>query len=158
MAVWLIILLCAGIFLVFLLLVIFLLLMRYLNYRENVKMAEQGMIPQEKPKRNRGFLIAGWIITGMGFLVTLILWLIGALALGEGQFYPLALGPWVLLGLVPMVFGLFLLLVYVILAPSGSKKQTEQTPYETVESAITESTSVPLDDAAEESNPDLDSY
>lgn len=123
MTAWLLILLCAGVLFVFVLLVIFLLIMRYLNYRENVKMMEQGLVPQQKPKRNRGFLITGWIFTGLGFLVTILLWLVGALALGEGQFYPLALGPWVLLGLVPMAFGLLLLLLYIILAPPAGKQQ-----------------------------------
>jgi nitrogen fixation-related uncharacterized protein len=133
MAAWLLILLCVGIAFVFILLVLFLLGMRYLNYRENIKMAEQGLISQPKPKRNRGFLIAGWIITGLGLIGTVILWLLGALALGEGQYYPLALGPWVLIGLVPMAIGLFLLLLYVILAPAKNKQSIEQTEPSVVE-------------------------
>ncbi|MAT44243.1 MAG: hypothetical protein CL609_18080 [Anaerolineaceae bacterium] len=133
MAAWLLILLCVGIAFVFILLVLFLLGMRYLNYRENIKMAEQGLISQPKPKRNRGFLIAGWIITGLGLVGTVILWLLGALALGEGRYYPLALGPWVLIGLVPMAIGLFLLLLYVILAPAKNKQPKEQTEPSVVE-------------------------
>jgi nitrogen fixation-related uncharacterized protein len=133
MAAWLLILLCVGIAFVFILLVLFLLGMRYLNYRENIKMAEQGLISQPKPKRNRGFLIAGWIITGLGLIGTVILWLLGALALGEGQYYPLAVGPWVLIGLVPMAIGLFLLLLYVILAPAKNKQSIEQTEPSVVE-------------------------
>ncbi len=119
-------LLCVGIFGFFVLLLAFLLIMRYLNYRENVKLAEQGINIQTKPKRNRGFLIIGWIITVMGFLATGLLWLLGLLAFGEGQFYPLALGPWVLLGLVPLIFGLFLLLIYVLLTPSIKKIMREE--------------------------------
>ena len=101
--------------------------MRYLNYRENVKLAEQGLTIQKTPKRNRGFLILGWIITVLGFIVSVLLWLLGLFALGEGQFYPLALGPWVLLGLIPLVFGLFLLLIYVLLTPSIKKAHQELT-------------------------------
>lgn len=132
----LILLLCVGIFGFFLFLLLFLLLMRYLNYRENVKLAEQGFPIQQKPKRNRGFLIAGWVITVLGFISTLLLWLFGLLAFGEGRFYPLALGPWVLLGLIPLAFGLILLFVYVLLTPPMKKMMLDTPPESPVEPMV----------------------
>lgn len=124
MAILPILVICFGIFAFFIFLLAFLLLMRYINYRENVNMAEKGISPQQKPKRNRGFLITGWIMTILGLVVFVFLWLIGFIGFmgfSDELYYPLGLGPWVLLGLIPLLFGLLLLLVYVILTPRKSK-------------------------------------
>lgn len=123
------ILACLGIFGFFVLLFGFLLLFRYINYREKVKLAEKGIFPKESPqtKPKKGLLIAGWIVTSLGFLATIIFWLFGISMTGSGfgYGYPLGLGPWVLLGLFPMLLGLILLLIYVITAPAhnGFQKQ-----------------------------------
>lgn len=123
------ILACLGIFGFFVLLFGFLLLFRYINYREKVKLAEKGIFPQEAPqtKPKKGLLITGWIVTSLGFLGTIIFWLFGISVTGSGfgYGYPLGLGPWVLLGLFPMLLGLILLLIYVITAPAhnGFQKQ-----------------------------------
>ena len=117
------ILACLGIFGFFILLFGFLLLFRYINYREKIKLAEKGIYPQETPKTKpkKGLLIAGWIISIIGFLSTIIFWLFGIsfTESGMGNNFPLGLGPWVLLGLFPFLLGLILLLVYVIKAPSN---------------------------------------
>lgn len=119
------ILACLGIFGFFILLFGFLLLFRYINYREKIKLAEKGIYPQETPKTKpkKGLLTAGWIISIIGFLSTIIFWLFGISITGSGMGnnFPLGLGPWVLLGLFPFLLGLILLLVYVIKAPSNGE-------------------------------------
>jgi len=123
------ILACLGIFGFFVLLFGFLLLFRYINYREKVKLVEKGIFPQEEPnqKPKKGLLVAGWIITILGFLGTIIFWLFGISITGYGYGYgfPMGLGPWVLLGLFPMLLGLILLLIYVVRSPSKNGNQKE---------------------------------
>ncbi|MBE0687398.1 MAG: hypothetical protein IH585_15525 [Anaerolineaceae bacterium] len=119
------ILACLGIFGFFVLLFGFLLLLRYLNYREKIKLAEKGIYPQEAPetKPKKGLLVAGWIITIIGFLSTVVFWLFGISITGSGMGnnFPLGLGPWVLLGLFPLLLGLILLMIYVVKAPSNGR-------------------------------------
>lgn len=123
------ILACLGIFGFFVLLFGFLLLFRYINYHEKVKLAERGIFPQEEPKQKpkKSLLIAGWIITILGFLGTIIFLLFGISITGYGYGYgfPMGLGPWVLLGLFPMLLGLILLLIYVVRSPSKNGYQKE---------------------------------
>jgi len=124
------ILACVGIFGLFVVLLGFILLMRYMNYREKVKLAEKGVFSQDEPKTKpkKGLLIAGWIITLAGFIATIAFWLFGISVTGSGYGYgfPFGLGPWVLLGLFPFLLGLILLLIYVARSPSGN--DTFQTP------------------------------
>lgn len=118
------ILACLGIFGFFVMLFGFLLLLRYINYREKVKLVEKGIYTQEEPKSKpkKGLLIAGWIITILGFLGTIVFWMFGLSVTGSGYGYgfPLGLGPWVLLGLFPLLLGLVLMLIYVVRSPSGN--------------------------------------
>ena len=122
------ILACLGIFGFFIILFGFLLLMRYLNYRENLKLAEKGIYPQNKQvsKPKKGFLIAGIIITIVGFLSTLIFWVLGIRVFNLGGNFPLGLGPWVLLGLIPFFVGLVFLLIFVINSPSNGRGKDEK--------------------------------
>lgn len=125
----LLILACLGIFGFFVVLLGFLLLMRYLNYRENMKLAEKGYDVQQKPRRNKALLTWGWIITAIGLVGTLGSWALFAFFISPGLGLPLGLGPWVLLGLIPLFFGLVLLLIYVITTPSATEdSQLESNP------------------------------
>jgi len=121
------ILACLGIFGFFILLFGFLLMFRYISYREKMKLAEKGIYPQVIPhtKPKRGLLIAGWIISIIGFIATIAFWLFGISFTGSGYGfgYPLGLGPWVLLGLFPFLLGLILLLMYVLRSPSQDNFQ-----------------------------------
>lgn len=123
------ILACLGIFVFFLMLFGFLLLFRYISYREKMKLAEKGIYPTESPsnKPKKGLLITGWIISIVGFLATIVFWLFGISVTGSGYGYgfPLGLGPWVLLGLFPLLLGLILLLIYVIKAPTYQDYRNE---------------------------------
>ena len=124
------ILACVGIFGFFVMLFGFLLLLRFINYREKVKLAEKGVFVQEEPKTKpkKGLLITGWIITMAGFIGTVAFWLFGISVTGSGYGYgfPFGLGPWVLLGLFPFLLGLILLLIYVVRSPSGNGNYSSQ--------------------------------
>jgi hypothetical protein len=124
------ILACAGIFGFFIILFGFLLLLRYINYRENMKLAEKGLISQstQKNKPKKGLLISGWIFTIVGFLATIIFWLFGINVTGSayGRNFPLGLGPWMLLGLLPLFLGLILLLIYVVRSPSHKEDKKDE--------------------------------
>ncbi|MDO9088382.1 MAG: hypothetical protein Q7U53_19410 [Anaerolineaceae bacterium] len=125
------ILACLGIFGFFIILFGFLLLMRYLNYRENLKLAEKGIFPHKKQvsKPKKGFLTAGVILTIVGFLSTLIFWFLGIRVFYLGGNFPLGLGPWVLLGLIPFFVGLVFLLIFVINSPSNGRGKDEKQDY-----------------------------
>lgn len=124
------ILACVGIFGFFVMLFGFLLLLRFINYREKVKLAEKGVFVQEEPKTKpkKGLYITGWIITMAGFIGTIAFWLFGISVTGSGYGYgfPFGLGPWVLLGLFPLLLGLILLLIYVVRSPSGNGNHSSQ--------------------------------
>ena len=124
------ILACVGIFGLFVVLLGFILLMRFINYREKVKLAEKGVFVQEEPKTKpkKRLLIAGWIITLAGFIATIAFWLFGISVTGSGYGYgfPFGLGPWVLLGLFPFLLGLILLLIYVVRSPGGNGNHSTQ--------------------------------
>jgi hypothetical protein len=100
-----------AIFLLFLLFG-FILAMRYLSYREKVALAEKGFVPEEfsTKRKSRSFLISGLIFSIAGFMLTGGIWALGML----NHFDPYGLSPFILLGLAPLGFGLFLLLVHVI--------------------------------------------
>jgi hypothetical protein len=125
----------------------FVLLSRYLKYRETLTMIEHGitppppppsmmppmstmpMMPQRPPVvvvnrgqggAGRGTLIWGLVLTGVGLALTLALWPIGFIAnsaSGNTVNFPLGLGPWMLAGFIPLFIGLALTLAYVIMRP-----------------------------------------
>ena len=86
----------------------FIALLRYLSYRETIALAEKGLSPPEK-KNSKPLLRWGVIITALGLVFTLGLYLLGLLVEGN---YPLHLGPWMLGGLIPLFFGLALVLLH----------------------------------------------
>ncbi|MDQ2788056.1 MAG: hypothetical protein M3Y58_24010, partial [Chloroflexota bacterium] len=118
----------------------FILLSRYLKYRETLTMIQHGITPPQPPvmmappmmprppvavqQRNgsggRATLIWGLVLTGIGIALTLALWPIGFIAnsaSGNSINFPLGLGPWMLAGFVPLFVGLALILGYVITRP-----------------------------------------
>ncbi|MGI8857354.1 MAG: DUF6249 domain-containing protein [Thermomicrobiales bacterium] len=125
----------------------FILLSRYLKYRETLTMIEHGITPLAPPPvmmqamppmpampqrppvvvvnrgqggAGRGTLIWGLVLSGVGLALTLALWPIGFIAnsaSGNTVNFPLGLGPWMLAGFVPLFVGLALTLAYVIMRP-----------------------------------------
>ncbi len=115
----------------------FILLSRYLKYRETLTMIQHGITlpPPMMPGRpmppppvvqqansggGRGTLIWGLVLAAIGLALTLALWPIGFIAnnaSGGGVSFPLGLGPWMLAGFAPLFVGLALILGYVITRP-----------------------------------------
>jgi hypothetical protein len=119
---------CAGFIGFFFLLFAFILAMRYLNYRETMGLAEKGLVkPAREPARPRNgsskaVLVWGIIIAAVGLALMLGLWPLGFTSMGRG--FPLGFGPWMLFGLLPLFFGLALVLIYVLGRP-GAEKQPD---------------------------------
>ena len=91
----------------------FILLMRYLSYRETMELAEKGLVkPQRNGSSGKGALIWGIIITAVGLATILGMWPLGY-SFGATN-YPLGFGPWMLVGLLPTFFGVALILIHVL--------------------------------------------
>lgn len=118
----------------------FILAWRYMRHLETLKMIEAGMttIPSAPETRSnvsapmelrampvgssggRGLL--GWAaaLTGFGLAISFALWPIGAFVeAGGGVHLPLGLGPWMLVGFVPLFVGLGLMLTWVLTRPNA---------------------------------------
>jgi hypothetical protein len=102
---------CLGILAIVTLLFALIVIMRYINYRENLALADKGMVRPQKQSDGKDTLRWGIAITAVGLALCLGLWPIGFMA---GNFYPLGLGPWMLIGIIPTFFGLALILIYVL--------------------------------------------
>jgi preprotein translocase subunit SecG len=107
----------------------FILVMRYINYQETLKLAEKGLVkPARANGSGKGTLIWGIIITAIGFALLLGLWPLGVMI---GTNIPLGFGPWMLAALLPIFFGLALILVYVLTRePSKDKQIADEKPEE----------------------------
>jgi hypothetical protein len=89
----------------------FVLALRYINYRETLALAEKGLV-RPNGGDSKGALRWGIVITAIGLALCIGLWPLGLL--GSGSRFPLGLGPWLLIGLLPMFFGLALILIYAL--------------------------------------------
>jgi hypothetical protein len=122
---------------------------RYLRHKEIIALAERGLLPPERRRRNRDTLLWGVIITMIGLGLLCGLWPLsfidnGPVAVGgvsesgevasdgsiavegvsdsgqvaidesEGSDLIFGIGPWMVVGLLPIFFGLALLLIYFI--------------------------------------------
>jgi len=106
---------CVGVIGFFVALFSFILLWRYLNYRETIYLAEKGLVrpPREHNGRGRATLVWGILIAAIGVALTLGRGPLGVVGMGPSD-YPLGLGPWMLFGFLPLFFGLALVLVYIL--------------------------------------------
>jgi len=100
--------LCLGVAGILIIIFGFIALLRYLNYRETVALAEKGLAPSER-KNSRPLLRWGIIISALGLALTLGLYIAGFSAADS---YPFHLGPWMLGGLIPLFLGLALVLLH----------------------------------------------
>lgn len=89
----------------------FIVVMRYISYRETMKLADKGLIRPARNNNSKAALIWGIIITAIGMALMVGLWPLGFLI---GTEAPLGFGPWMLGGLLPLFFGLALILVHVL--------------------------------------------
>jgi hypothetical protein len=84
---------------------------RYLRYKETIALAERGLLRPSEGKSGRGTLRWGIVLTFVGFALVLGLLPIGFFIDSEGS---MPLGPWMLLGCLPMFFGMALLVIYAL--------------------------------------------
>ena len=82
--------------------------MRYINYKETLFLAEKGLVRPEQ-KAGNGLLRWGIVIAALGIAFTIGLYPLGYVS---GEEFPLHLGPWMLIGFVPLFLGLGLVLLH----------------------------------------------
>ncbi len=88
---------------------------RYLQYRELVILAEKGLVrPAPATGNGSGTLRWGIVITALGLALSLGFYPFGFMIDAPGRFFPLHFGPWMLIGLVPLFFGLALVLIHMV--------------------------------------------
>ena len=98
----------------FALLFAFIILMRYLSYRETLALADKGLVrPGHRGGNGSGKDTLRWGIslTAIGLALCLSLYPIGLL---PGMKFPMGIGPWMMVGFLPTFFGLGLVLIYVL--------------------------------------------
>jgi sterol desaturase/sphingolipid hydroxylase (fatty acid hydroxylase superfamily) len=108
---------------------VFLVIIRILQYRETVALAEKGLVKpgnnlpdvRSNGYSNTSALRWGIVIASLGLALTLGLWPQG---LGSG--YLLGIGPWMIVGFIPLFFGLGLILIYVL--TRNEKSEPGDTP------------------------------
>ena len=92
----------------------FIILLRYMQYRERIALLTHGINPNElrRQRRNQGILRAGLITMMVGVALTIGLYPLGFLLPNTFSTAPLHLGPWLLPGLIPLGVGLALMCSY----------------------------------------------
>jgi hypothetical protein len=101
----------------------FILLLRFLAYRETLFLAEKGLVKPQRNGNGKSTLVWGIIITAVGLALILGLWPLGYAF--DSTNFPLGFGPWMLLGLIPTFFGVALILIYVLTREDKKGKQDE---------------------------------
>ena len=107
----------------------FIVVMRYISYRETMKLADKGLMRPIRNNNSKAALIWGIIITAIGVALMIGLLPLGALISAN---IPFGFGPWMLGGLLPMFFGLALILIHV-LTREPQPKDEGRAPAEKVE-------------------------
>jgi hypothetical protein len=113
---------CCGFIFFFAALFGFIAFMRYMGYRETLALAEKGLVKPERRSGN-GTLFWGIGFTSVGMALCLGLWPIGFFM---GDRFPFGFGPWLLGGLLPMFFGLGLVLFYVLTREPKTTDKTDK--------------------------------
>lgn len=86
--------------------------LRWVRYKETLALAEKGLLRADMRRGGRGTLYWGIAISALGLAITLGLYSLGWY-FDSGQF-PLRFGPWMVFGLIPLFFGLALVLIYIL--------------------------------------------
>ncbi len=92
----------------------FLVLLRYIQYRERMALITHGFNPNvvRRRRRSSGILRAGLITMMVGLSLTVGLYPVGFLLPTAIDAVPLHLGPWLLPGLIPLGVGVALTISY----------------------------------------------
>lgn len=107
----------------------FIVAMRYISYRETMKLADKGLMRPVRNGNGKAALIWGIILTAIGMALIVGLWPLGVMIDAN---IPFGFGPWMLGGLLPMFFGLALILIHV-LTREPQPKDEGQAPTEKTE-------------------------
>ncbi len=83
--------------------------MRYLRYKETIALAERGLLRPQRQNNDRQTTKWGFVISAVGLAFTCGLWPIGFM--GDAPKFPLGFGPWMLIGLLPLFFGIALICI-----------------------------------------------
>lgn len=83
---------------------------RRMRHLETLAMIEKGLVEAPKTSNGKDTLRWGIAITSIGAALTLGVWPLGFVF--EGNQFPLGFGPWMLVGLLPLFFGIGLILIY----------------------------------------------
>jgi hypothetical protein len=104
----------------FVLLFGFLALMRFISYRETLALAEKGLVRADRLRNGNGKDTLRWgiVISALGAALCVGLYPLGFIT---GSRWLLGLGPWMLAGLLPLFFGLGLILIYLVTRDDGKK-------------------------------------
>jgi MFS family permease len=120
----------------------FIVLLRYLQHRENMAMISSGMRPSTnvsiRQRRSRGMLRAGLIIALVGLTLTIGLYPIGFISTPLFAQFPWHLGPWLLPGLIPLGVGVALITSYYLERDTLPVDPDNQLPAPKVKEAIEE--------------------
>ena len=94
---------------------------RYLRYKETITLAERGLLRPSEGKNGRGTMRWGIVLAFVGFALVLGLLPVGYFIDADS---PPVLGPWLLLGCLPMFFGLALVVIYALTRKDSSASVT----------------------------------
>jgi len=104
----------------------FTIVMRYLNYRETMALAEKGLVrPDKRRSDGKDTLRWGIAITAIGLALMVGLYPIGFMV---DRGFPLGFGPWMLAGLIPAFFGLGLVLIYYLTQDEKPDEKPKEVP------------------------------
>ena len=105
----------------------YLIILRFMEYRETVALAEKGLIKQAPIKSGNGQSTLRWgiSIAAIGLALTIGIWPTGLM---PGSDYPLGIAPWLLVGLLPLFFGLGLVLIYVLTRDAKKSEPAVEPP------------------------------
>jgi hypothetical protein len=106
----------------------FIVLLRYIQYRERMALITHGFNPNvvRKRRRSSGILRAGLITTMVGLSLTVGLYPVSFLLPTAVDAAPFHLGPWLLPGLIPLGVGIALTVSYYLEQNSLGHDEDEQ--------------------------------
>ena len=95
---------------------------RQLRHKEVIELAERGLVKVPEARNGKDTLRWGIVIAFMGFALCVGLYPIG---FATNTDFPLGFGPWMLIGILPLFFGLALITVYLATKEKEDKEETE---------------------------------
>src|SRR5215470_10314424 len=106
----------------------FIVLLRYIHYRERMELIKHGFNPHvlHKRRRSSGILRAGLITMMVGLSLTVGLYPISFLLPTTIDAAPFHLGPWLLPGLIPLGVGIALTVSYYLEQNSLGQDEDQQ--------------------------------